>query len=272
MRFSEEHGYFASNQDFCYSTAYLPSEQTGANCVMLPPFGEERKSSTRLFVLLARALARQGHTVLRFDFTGTGESGGKHSQATLTGWLQQAETALQLLSHHNDEKEWFGIGARLGANILLRLALEKPPEQIILLEPLLNGDDYLRDLQRRQQIKNIMSSSEKTAEFADLWENSQSADLAGYEIGPIMASEIAEIRLAIDLKELESNCKMLLLHISGARDFSGPWKEIAQQLHEQKNAYAAIVREKPFWGQLAYHESELVMEKVLDHIHPNAVS
>ncbi|MGD8239192.1 MAG: alpha/beta hydrolase, partial [Armatimonadota bacterium] len=47
-----------------------------AAVAVCPPFAEERKCGHRVLVHAARALARAGFSVLRFDLSGTGESTG----------------------------------------------------------------------------------------------------------------------------------------------------------------------------------------------------
>ena len=51
--------------------------------VMSHPFGEEKLWSHRVFVSCARALAARGYTVLRFDYTGAGDSTGDTADTSL---------------------------------------------------------------------------------------------------------------------------------------------------------------------------------------------
>jgi uncharacterized protein len=51
----------------------------------------------RIFVKTARALAAAGIAALRFDFRGSGDSGGEFSRMTVTGELKDARAALAFL-------------------------------------------------------------------------------------------------------------------------------------------------------------------------------
>src|SRR6185369_16185836 len=72
-----------------------PSAGTGnAQCVVLcNPFGQEAIRSHRLLRVLGDRLARAGFAVLRFDYSGTGDSDGDDSEADLGRWVEDVLSA-----------------------------------------------------------------------------------------------------------------------------------------------------------------------------------
>ena len=99
MPAQETSGYFAVGGRDLYGTYHAPTTQSARGAIlMLGPFGEERKCAYRLLVRLARACATCGFGAFRFDYSGTGESLGAHTDASLGRWLEDARGALELVA------------------------------------------------------------------------------------------------------------------------------------------------------------------------------
>ena len=78
---------------------YTPSDgnlgRTGA--VLCPPIGQEGICAHRSLRVLSDRLAESGVDVLRFDYFGTGDSGGDFRSGSPTGWLDDIRLAVQQL-------------------------------------------------------------------------------------------------------------------------------------------------------------------------------
>jgi pimeloyl-ACP methyl ester carboxylesterase len=88
--------------------AFLPgyaSDMEGAKALALDSFAEDR-----------------GLTMLRFDYSGTGSSGGAFEEGTLALWLEDALAAIDRLT----DGPLILIGSSMGAWIALRLAMLRP--------------------------------------------------------------------------------------------------------------------------------------------------
>ena len=87
---------------------FLPgyaSDMDGAKAIALDGFAE-----------------RRGIAMLRFDYSGTGQSGGSFEDGTLAGWLDEA---LAMVDRHTDGPI-IPIGSSMGAWIALHLAIRVP--------------------------------------------------------------------------------------------------------------------------------------------------
>lgn len=119
-----------------------------APVVLCPPFGQEAIRAHRTFKVLAERLARAGHTVLRFDYFGTGDSDGEDRDVSLSGMGADIKTADAHLREQasGDGMIWLGLG--LGATAALRAAASAGVAlaQLLLWDPVLDGQRYLEQL------------------------------------------------------------------------------------------------------------------------------
>ncbi len=238
--------------------------------MVLAPFGEERKCAHRLLVRLSRACAAWGLAVLRFDYSGTGESTGAHEAAQLTQWLADSQVALSAVRAACPGGPWLVIGARLGANLAVRLACAEAVTRVVLIEPLLRGADYLRDLQRRQQIKDMMMAREGQQAPPEApearWAAGQSVDFGGFPVGAELAEQLGTLSLGTDVDALPDSCRVQLLRVSGGKTFPAAWQGVADSVSARAGSCARIVRDKPFWGQLEYYESDVIIDEVMAYV------
>ena len=267
MSEQESSGYFTVDERELYGTYHPPAaERARGGVLVLGPFGEERKCAYRMLVRLARACSACGFGVFRFDYSGTGESLGEHAHASLARWLGDARGALEEARAACKAPAWHAVGARLGANLAARLAARGDVSRLSLVEPALAGQGYMRDLQRRKQIKEMMGggkarTSEQEIEAA--WQEGRPVDFDGFEIGPDLAAELKGLDLAADLATLPSSCSVQLLKVGTGKQFPAAWTPVATLAEQSPGGEAALVRDKPFWGQIEYFESDTVQTEVV---------
>ena len=262
----EQSGYFIRPPlPGLYGTLYQPKAPPRGAVLLLAAFGEERKCVVRTLVLTARALAAEGVAVLRLDSSGAGDSQGAHGEATLRQWTREAAAALEELRKLAPGRPAAVLGVRLGANLALRTARESVAAGAILVEPILRGADYLRDLRRRKQIKEMMArgKARTTPEEIDAaWNAGRPVDFDGFEIGPDLAAELRRLDLAAELAEAPESCRIQVLRVGGMKELPRDWKAAAGSLRERPGCEVRIVRAKPFWGQIEYYEPEPVLNAV----------
>ena len=108
-----------------------------------------------MFVRLARTLLDKQIATFKFDLSGTGDSSGKHEDATWEQWLEDVKTAAESLLEASGTQNLVILGARAGALLAAQASLELKAKRLILAEPIVSGEDFLRDLERRQAIKDM---------------------------------------------------------------------------------------------------------------------
>jgi len=102
------------------------------------PLGQEYIYAHRSMVHLASKLATRGFHTLRFDYFGTGDSGGEESDTDEYGLMCDVRTAIETLKEIAQAPKVTLIGLRAGANIAAKTAISSPAEveRVILWDPI----------------------------------------------------------------------------------------------------------------------------------------
>lgn len=114
---------FYVQQEALCGALHLPEAEAPAqgwpSAVILHGFQSDRCGPHRLLTLCSRQLARRGIASLRFDFRGSGDSGGDFSQATISGQVQDALAAAEYLRRqpHIDPQRVMLLGFSLGGMV-----------------------------------------------------------------------------------------------------------------------------------------------------------
>lgn len=102
------------------SIAYRHRGGQGPTLVFLPGYASDMEGAKAL-ALDSFAEAR-GQAVLRFDYSGTGSSGGEFEDGTLAAWIEDALAAIDRLT----EGPLILIGSSMGGWIALHVAVRRP--------------------------------------------------------------------------------------------------------------------------------------------------
>lgn len=126
--------------------------QAGARAraaVVCHPLGHEYVTLHRALRQLATQIARQGIGVLRFDYSGTGDSPGRLADARLGAWRQEVGEAIDEARRLTGAERVALVGVRLGAVLALAAARERTDVGALALwDPVIWGRSYLSELAR----------------------------------------------------------------------------------------------------------------------------
>ncbi len=100
------------------------------------PLGQEYIYAHRSMRHLASKLAAGGFHTLRFDYFGTGDSGGEESDTDECGLQCDVRTAIETLKEIAQVPKVTLIGLRAGANIAAKTASPADVERVILWDPI----------------------------------------------------------------------------------------------------------------------------------------
>jgi len=119
---------------------------TGATLIC-SAWGSEYQNSHRTMRVLARQLAERGHHVLRFDYSGAGDSWGETTDADLERWHADTMLAARELRTLSGSDRVTLVGLRLGAYIAASAAATLPGvDGILLWDPVIDGSLWVREV------------------------------------------------------------------------------------------------------------------------------
>jgi pimeloyl-ACP methyl ester carboxylesterase len=173
--------------------------------VLCYPFGLEYLRAHRSFRQLAVLLVRNGFDVLRFDYWGSGDSGGESHQATLTHWSEDLQHAVRELRVRAGVREVSLVGLRLGATLVCSAARSLAPvADLVLWDPVPAGTDYVEGLKRRhlnwlsqamQELPVELQAYQRAAAAAESQNGSGPFEVVGFPVTHALRREIEGVDL-----------------------------------------------------------------------------
>ncbi|MGY6207029.1 serine aminopeptidase domain-containing protein [Paraburkholderia strydomiana] len=120
--------------------------------VLCNPFGYEALSVYRGWRELADLLAARGAVALRFDYPGTGDSGGNEEDPLRwRAWIDSIKAAVEFLRAETGVERVTLCGLRVGATLAALAAQELGGvDNLVLLMPVISGKAYIRELELQQ--------------------------------------------------------------------------------------------------------------------------
>lgn len=118
--------------------------------VLCNAWGREYVLTYRAVRQLGILLAAEGYHVLRFDYYGTGDSGGQLDEASIEGYESDVETAMEELRDTSGLPDVALVGLRLGGALAARVAArhKTPVTRLLLWDPVDRGAEFVGELLR----------------------------------------------------------------------------------------------------------------------------
>lgn len=120
---------------------------SGRAVLLCHPIGSEYMRAHRAFRQLTTLLNRAGLDVLRFDYSGTGDSAGDGDEATVEGWLDDVDWAIDELMDTAEVDTLDVVGLRWGATLAALAARSRDEiRHLVLWDPIVSGASYLDEV------------------------------------------------------------------------------------------------------------------------------
>ena len=255
--------YFYRGSTRLFGMLHAPSSLGAARTayVMSHPFGEEKLWSHRVFVVFARTLALRGIPVLRFDYSGAGDSGGETAIASVDAYLDDLGAAVEALSARAPAVTRVGlVGLRFGATLAAqfaeraRLTQKFPAVQgapLALWDPILDGESYIQELLRinlSTQLSVFGKVQESREVLVERIRGGGIANVEGYEIG-LPLFESASLKELLPAEGLRHAGGTLVVQIAATE--KAKLREDQQRLAElSTDGTFQRAIEQPFWREI----------------------
>ncbi len=141
--------FFGDSKQPLYGVFHPPQANTARNhgVVLCYPFGQEYMRCHRAMRQLAMLLNKQGYHVLRFDYRGTGDSGGDVEDMVPADWIDDTCAAVQELRDMADLTTISLVALRMGSLIAASACQRLDDiDSLVLWDPVLSGDSYIAEL------------------------------------------------------------------------------------------------------------------------------
>ena len=172
----------------CYHSPTARSARPGA-VLLCNPFGQEAIRSHRIYALLSSKLAKVGLHVMRFDYYGTGDSGGAVEEGCQEQWLEDILEANDELLGSSGVSRVTWVGLRYGATLAMLASqrLRRPIARLIAWDPVVNGAAYLAELKEAHAAFMLDEIPHWQPSFPT------GSEALGFPLGPDLQSAIAAI-------------------------------------------------------------------------------
>ncbi len=144
------------HENSLYGVLYTGAPGGGA-ALICSAVGPEDVRTHFILTRLARQLALQGVSVLRFDYFGCSDSLGESIDATLGRWQRDIKDAYDELVRRTSADEITGIGVRLGATLLGNTAKDLALAKLVLWDPIDDGSRHYTEMaeMHRRYLRSI---------------------------------------------------------------------------------------------------------------------
>jgi pimeloyl-ACP methyl ester carboxylesterase len=261
--------------DSLFNVLHLPETEPSCCVLLCPAWGDEHRSAYGATVRIARFLADKGVAVLRFDYSGCGDSSGESSQITLSTLKSDITCAAEALKNRFPSLPLILSGVRIGGDLALELADSLAASRVAAIAPVLRGTTWLgrergRKRLRESMIRREASSSSATGQSvvkpSTKLPGNLAEDLGGVPISKTMLSELEKHDL-LTRKFQPCNAETLLIQVSPRKT---PLSE-TQELAEKLNSTVACLHIEPFWQPMEPGNLQPLFEVLLNFL-PGATS
>lgn len=219
------------------------------------PLFDERKCSHRFSYQLQCAFANKGRKLQRFDYTGTGEASGEFCNVT----FDRLRNDLQLKAQIDCISL---IGTRLGATVAFDYSCKNNTnvQNLILIEPVVNGKTYTDYLIRKQHLKNLMTGNKNNFLAEEGFYN-----LEGYKTSCKLIDQISKISLTKRAADLKTPKNLKIIQVSAYSKINKDFAKLADSL--QKNGIETSVKVfnlPTFWERICANDYSSLTQRIAE--------
>lgn len=219
------------------------------------PLFDERKCAHRFSYQLAKTFERNDLQLERFDYRGTGEADGAFCDVTMDSLRSDLKTII------NSDRVCL-IGTRLGAAVAFDFCCssESTVHALILIEPVISGQNYTEYLFRKQYLKDMMTGN--GSEFAG---NDGFCNLEGYKTNSKFVEQIKQIQLAQTSEKIKSGTIVHIVQISASSRINAEYTLLTEHLKRKDMPASVEAFNLPvFWERIPDSDYSIITKKIVE--------
>ncbi|MHC4737927.1 MAG: serine aminopeptidase domain-containing protein [Planctomycetota bacterium] len=218
------------------------------------PLFDERKCAHRFSFQLNKAFEKNNLQLKRFDYRGTGESGGRFCDVTMDSLRNDLDAVI-------NSDRFCLIGTRFGAAVAFDFChrSDSAVHALILIEPVVNGQNYAEYLFRKQHLKDMMTGNGSESAHEDGFFN-----LEGYKTSNKFIEQIRQFHLnkVTDRIKVEA---VFIIQISASSRINAEYDLLAGHLKESGISACVEVFNLPvFWERIPDDDYTAISEKIVE--------
>ncbi len=271
---TEQPLFLNSGNDRLFTIIHMPeNDPVSGVYVFCHPFAEEKLWSHRVYVSFAREMAKLGYLVVRFDYRGYGDSDGDFIDVSINNHLLDIQTIIDaIVSQHSDIHKIGLFGLRFGG-LIAALAAEQFPQvnQLILWEPIINGERYMQDMLRSNLAAQMAEKGRVEITREDLLSGMKTGNpvnIEGYPVSYGFYNEVSEMNLLN--QNLVSQARCLINQV--VRNIKQPSnKDMISLQGKYSDCSLQKSEELQFWKEIKefYYSADFLSETTIDWLNGN---
>ncbi|MHB9029182.1 MAG: alpha/beta fold hydrolase [Candidatus Latescibacterota bacterium] len=248
--------FFGYGKDKLYGVLHLPLEparETGV--VICPPLYTDTMEAHGILVNLARSLAENRFPALRFDYRGFGESDGEWSDYFISDYLEDIDTAIELLRGRTGIHAAGLLGLRMGGTLaVMKLAGKSPASFAAALEPIVRGAQYMQDLLRlktAEQLKDMLGVKTGISKLTEAILSGEEVVIGGFIINKKQYDSLMSLNLEDYAKRIAAPAALFALR--NPQTSGEPVRELFEKMQPaHRDSIFREIDSPPFWRQTPY--------------------
>ena len=192
-----------------------PGLQRTCGAILCPPLWHEYIYSHRAYRQLAVRLSRAGYPVLRFDYYGSGDSGGDEEQGEIPQRLTDISTAVSEMRSRSGLGKVCLLGLRLGGTLSMMSGAQRGDvEGLVLWDPVVTGRAHIKEMRTVHTERLGSLSKPKHGIPAGMY-----GEILGYPLTRSIVADLENIDLLAIRRKPANNT--LVIESDGAGDTGG---------------------------------------------------
>lgn len=198
----EQHLTITTEEHALSAVLHLPGQGEFPAIVLCHGFMGNKIGMHRLFVKTARTLAQAGYAVLRFDYSGCGDSSGEHRDLSLHRQIRETMAVIDFMSKHPavDKERLSLLGLSMGGCVAaLTASVDPRVTRLILWAPVARPLEDLLLIVGREKMEEALETG--------------TSDFQGFELGGEFFKSLGALHPLEEITRYAGSC--LFVHGSG---------------------------------------------------------